>query len=58
MVVCIYLIRVGRSFRLLVWPMMLLSLVLLVLPLFIGKETYGAKTGSMSAASPFSPAKS
>ena len=28
MVVCIYLIRVGRSFRLLVWPMMLLSLVL------------------------------
>lgn len=43
MVVCIYLIRVGRSFRLLVWPMMLLSLVLLVLPLFIGKETYGAK---------------
>ena len=43
MVVCIYLIRVGRSFRLLVWPMMLLSLVLLVLPLLIGKETYGAK---------------
>lgn len=43
MVVCIYLIRVGRNFRLLVWPMMLLSLVLLVLPLFIGKETYGAK---------------
>ena len=43
MVVCIYLIRVGRSFRLLVWPMMLLSLVLLVLPLCIGKETYGAK---------------
>lgn len=43
MVVCIYLIRVGLSFRLLVWPMMLLSLVLLVLPLFIGKETYGAK---------------
>lgn len=43
MVVCIYLIRVGRSFRLLVWPMMLLSLVLLVLPLFIVKETYGAK---------------
>lgn len=43
MVVCIYLIRIGRSFRLLVWPMMLCSLVLLALPLFIGKETYGAK---------------
>lgn len=43
MVVCIYLIRVGRNFRLLVWPMMLLSLVLLILPLCIGKETYGAK---------------
>lgn len=43
MVVCIYLIRIGRTFRMLVWPMMLCSLVLLILPLLIGQETYGAK---------------
>ena len=43
MVVCIYLIRLLKSFRLLIWPMMLLSLALLALPLVIGKETFGAK---------------
>ena len=43
MVVCIYLVRLVKSFRLLIWPMMLLSLVLLALPLVIGKETFGAK---------------
>lgn len=43
MVICIYLIRIGRTFRLLVWPMMLCSLALLILPLLIGQETYGAK---------------
>ncbi len=42
MVVCIYIVRLIRSFRFLVWPMMLASLALLALPLFIGKETYGA----------------
>ena len=43
MVVCIYLMRLVRSFRFLVWPMMLVSLLLLALPLVIGQETYGAK---------------
>ncbi|MBQ3486173.1 MAG: FtsW/RodA/SpoVE family cell cycle protein [Clostridia bacterium] len=43
MVVCIYLVRLVRSFRFLVWPMMLVSLLLLALPLVIGQETYGAK---------------
>ena len=43
MVVCIYLVRLVRSFHFLVWPMMLVSLALLALPLAIGKETYGAK---------------
>ncbi len=43
MVVCIYIVRLIRSFRLLIWPMMLVSLALLALPLVIGKETYGAK---------------
>ncbi len=43
MVVCIYIVRLIPSFRLLVWPMMLLSLGLLVLPLLIGRETNGAK---------------
>ncbi len=43
MVVCIYIVRLIRSFRFLVWPMMLLSLALLALPLVIGRETYGAK---------------
>ncbi len=42
MVVCIYIVRIIRSFRFLVWPMMAASLVLLALPLVIGKETYGA----------------
>ena len=35
--------RLIRSFRLLIWPMMLASLALLALPLVIGKETFGAK---------------
>ena len=52
MVICIYLIRLIRSFRVLIWPMMLAGLALLALPLLIGKETYGAKNwfyvGSLS----------
>ena len=43
MIVCIYLVRLVKSFRLLIWPMMLLALALLTLPLLIGKETFGAK---------------
>ena len=43
MVVCIYIVRLIRSFRFLIWPMMLASLALLALPLLIGKETFGAK---------------
>ncbi len=42
MVVCIYVVRLIRSFRVLVWPMMAASLVLLALPLVIGEETNGA----------------
>ncbi len=42
MVVCIYLVRLFRTFRFLVWPMMAASLALLVLPLAIGQETNGA----------------
>ena len=52
MVVCIYIVRLIRSFRFLIWPMMLVALALLALPLLIGKETYGAKNwfyvGSLS----------
>ena len=52
MVIYIYLIRLIRSFRFLIWPMMLAGLALLALPLLIGKETYGAKNwfyvGSLS----------
>ena len=43
MVVCIYIVRLIRSFRFLIWPMMLAALALLALPLLIGKETFGAK---------------
>ena len=43
MIVCIYIVRLIRSFRFLVWPMMLAALALLALPLLIGKETFGAK---------------
>ncbi len=42
MVVCIYIVRIVRSFRLLVWPMMLCALALLALPLLIGTEINGA----------------
>jgi len=42
MVVCIYIVRIIRSFRFLVWPMMLISLGLLLLPRLLGSETYGA----------------
>ncbi len=52
MVLCIYLVRLCKTFRLVIWPMMLLSLALIALPLVIGKETYGAKNwfyvGSLS----------
>ena len=52
MVVCIYIVRLIRSFRFLIWPMMAVALALLALPLVIGKETYGAKNwfyiGSLS----------
>ncbi len=43
MVICIYIVRLVRSFHLLVWPMMAASLALLALPLLIGRETGGAK---------------
>ena len=43
MLVCIYIIRLIHSFRMLVWPMMLCSLALLALPLVIGRETNGAR---------------
>ncbi len=43
MVICIYIVRLIRSFCFLIWPMMLASLALLALPLVIGKETFGAK---------------
>ena len=43
MVICIYLIRLVKTFKLLIWPMMLASAALLILPLLIGKETWGAK---------------
>ncbi len=43
MVVCIYIVRMLRSFRFLVWPMMLAALALLALPLLIGKEQNGAR---------------
>ena len=42
MVVCIYLIRLIRSWSALVWLMVPASLGLLVLPLIIGRETNGA----------------
>ena len=52
MVICIYLIRLIRSVRVLLWPMMLAALALLALPLLIGTETWGAKNwfyvGSLS----------
>ena len=52
MVVCIYIVRIIRSWRFLVWPMMLVSLGLLALPLVIGEEIYGAtnwiRIGSLS----------
>ena len=43
MVICIYIVRLIRSFRFMIWPMMAVSLALLALPLVIGKETYGAR---------------
>ena len=52
MVVCIYIVRFIRSWRFLVWPMMLASLALMALPLLIGEEVYGAtnwiRIGSLS----------
>ena len=43
MVICIYIVRLIRSFRFMIWPMMAVSLALLALPLVIGKEIYGAR---------------
>lgn len=52
MVLCIYLVRIIKHWRFPVWLMMPISLVLLALPLVIGKETNGAKNwfyvGSLS----------
>ncbi len=43
MVVCIYLVRRVRQWGVLVWLMVPVSLVLLALPLVIGRETNGAR---------------
>ena len=43
MVVCIYLVRLIRHWKIPVWLLMPVSLALLALPLLIGKETNGAK---------------
>ena len=43
MVICILLVRSVFSWRLLVWPLILISLLLLALPVLWGKETNGAK---------------
>ncbi len=43
MVICIYIVRLFRTCRLLVWSMALVSLGLLVLPLIIGTEKNGAR---------------
>ena len=43
MVVCIYLVRIIRHWRIPVYLLMPVSLALLALPLVIGKETNGAK---------------
>lgn len=43
MVVCIYLVRFIRHWKIPVWLLMPISLALLALPLIIGKETNGAK---------------
>ena len=52
MVVCIYLVRIFRSFRLLMWPMIAVSLAFMALPLLIGQEINGAqnwiRVGSLS----------
>lgn len=52
MVICIYIVRVVRSFRFLTWPMMLAALGLIALPLLIGTEVNGAtnwiRVGSLS----------
>ena len=43
MVICISPIRLVKTSQLLIRPMMLASAALLILPLLIGKETWGAK---------------
>ena len=57
MVFCVYLVRSGRSWHLVIWPLMGLSLVLLALPVFFGRETNGAKNWIAVAGVSFQPSE-
>ncbi len=57
MLFCIYFVRGSRSWGRMIWLLMPLSLILLALPVFFGRETYGAKNWIAAGPVTFQPSE-
>ena len=57
MIICIYIIRYVKKWKFLMWLIIVIFSVLMILPLFIGKETFGAINWIYIAGISFQPSE-